>query len=38
MTSSSFVDLFPHEIVGFSEGNKYFFPGIAGPEIINLTH
>ena len=28
----------PHEIVGFSGGNKYFFPGIAGPEIINVMH
>jgi len=23
--------VFPHEVVGFSGGNKYFFPGIAGP-------
>ena len=30
--------VFPHEVVGFSGGNKYFFPGIAGPEVINLTH
>ena len=30
--------VFPHEVVGFSGGNKYFFPGIAGPDIINLTH
>jgi lactate racemase len=30
--------VFPHEVVGFSGGAKYFFPGIAGPEIINLTH
>lgn len=30
--------VFPHEVVGFSGGNKYFFPGIAGPEIINFTH
>ena len=30
--------VFPHEVVGFSGGNKYFFPGISGPEIINLTH
>jgi len=22
--------VFPHEVVGFSGGNKYFFPGIAG--------
>lgn len=29
---------FPHEVVGFSGGNKYFFPGIAGPEVINFTH
>lgn len=29
---------FPHEIVGFSGGNKYFFPGISGPEVINFTH
>jgi len=30
--------VFPHEVVGFSGGNKYFFPGIAGPEIIDCTH
>ena len=30
--------VFPHEVVGFSGGTKYFFPGIAGPEIINFTH
>jgi lactate racemase len=30
--------VFPHEVVGFSGGNKYFFPGIAGADIINLTH
>ncbi|MGH9524993.1 MAG: lactate racemase domain-containing protein, partial [Terriglobales bacterium] len=30
--------VFPHEVVGFSGGNKYFFPGIAGSAIINLTH
>ena len=30
--------VFPHEVVGFSGGNKYFFPGIGGPDIINLTH
>ncbi|MFH0965798.1 MAG: lactate racemase domain-containing protein [Planctomycetota bacterium] len=29
---------FPHEVVGFSGGNKYFFPGIAGPEVLNLFH
>ncbi len=30
--------VFPHEVVGYSGGNKYFFPGIAGPEVIHLTH
>jgi nickel-dependent lactate racemase len=30
--------VFPHEVVGFSGGSKYFFPGIGGPEIINFTH
>jgi nickel-dependent lactate racemase len=30
--------VFPHEVVGFSGGNKYFFPGIAGREVINFTH
>ena len=30
--------VFPHEVVGFSGGNKYFFPGIGGPEVINFSH
>jgi lactate racemase len=30
--------VFPHEVVGFSGGNKYFFPGISGPELIHLSH
>ncbi|MGF1988521.1 MAG: lactate racemase domain-containing protein [Nostoc sp. ZfuVER08] len=30
--------VFPHEVVGFSGGNKYFFPGISGQEVINLSH
>jgi nickel-dependent lactate racemase len=30
--------VFPHEVVGFSGGNKYFFPGISGPEFIDLSH
>ncbi|KAB8142974.1 DUF2088 domain-containing protein [Chloroflexia bacterium SDU3-3] len=30
--------VFPHEVVGFSGGAKYFFPGIAAGEIINTTH
>jgi nickel-dependent lactate racemase len=29
---------FPHEVVGFSGGNKYFFPGIAGPAVIHFSH
>ncbi len=29
---------FPHEVVGFSGGSKYLFPGIAGPQIINFFH
>ena len=30
--------VFPHEVVGFSGGNKYIFPGIAGAEIIDFFH
>ena len=30
--------VFPHEVVGFSGGNKYFFPGISGPQILNFFH
>jgi nickel-dependent lactate racemase len=30
--------VFPHEVVGFSGGNKYFFPGVSGPELIGLSH
>ena len=30
--------VFPHEVVGFSGGNKYFFPGVSGPELIDLSH
>jgi len=30
--------VFPHEVVGFSGGNKYFFPGIGGPSVINFSH
>jgi lactate racemase len=29
---------FPHEVVGFSGGAKYLFPGISGPDMINVTH
>jgi len=30
--------VFPHEVVGFSGGYKYFFPGISGPEFLNKFH
>jgi nickel-dependent lactate racemase len=30
--------VFPHEVVGFSGGNKYLFPGIAGQDIIDFFH
>jgi nickel-dependent lactate racemase len=30
--------VFPHEVVGFSGGVKYLFPGIAGSEIIDFSH
>lgn len=30
--------VFPHEVVGYSGGNKYFFPGVSGPEIIDVSH
>ena len=30
--------VFPHEVVGYSGGNKYFFPGISGPEVIDVSH
>jgi lactate racemase len=30
--------VFPHEVVGFSGGNKYLFPGVAGPGILNFFH
>ena len=30
--------VFPHEVAGFSGGNKYLFPGVSGPEMINFTH
>lgn len=30
--------VFPHEVVGFSGGHKYFFPGISGTEILDISH
>jgi nickel-dependent lactate racemase len=28
----------PHEVAGFAGGAKYFFPGVAGPELTHRTH
>jgi len=30
--------VFPHEVVGFSGGAKYFFPGICGQELLDFFH
>jgi len=30
--------VFPHEVVGFSGGDKYFFPGICGAALLNFFH
>jgi nickel-dependent lactate racemase len=30
--------VFPHEIVGFSGGPKYFFPGISGGDFLQKMH
>ena len=30
--------VFPHEVVGFSGGNKYLFPGIGGADVLNFFH
>lgn len=30
--------VFPHEVAGFSGGNKYLFPGVSTGEMINETH
>ena len=30
--------VFPHEVVGMSGGNKYFIPGVASQEFIDMTH
>ncbi|MGW8249232.1 MAG: lactate racemase domain-containing protein [Anaerolineales bacterium] len=30
--------VFPHEAAGFSGGNKYLFPGVSGPDVIDLIH
>ncbi|GGL04166.1 lactate racemase domain-containing protein [Mangrovihabitans endophyticus] len=30
--------VFPHEVVGFSGGTKYFVPGVAGQQIIDFSH
>jgi lactate racemase len=28
----------PHEVIGFSGGYKYLFPGLSGEEMIDVTH
>ena len=28
----------PHEVAGFSGGDKYLFPGVSGPEMIDASH
>jgi nickel-dependent lactate racemase len=28
----------PHEVAGFAGGAKYFFPGVAGPDLTHRTH
>lgn len=28
----------PHEVAGFAGAAKYFFPGVAGPELTHATH
>lgn len=30
--------VFPHEVVGFSGGAKYLFPGVSGKEMIDSSH
>jgi nickel-dependent lactate racemase len=30
--------VFPHEVAGVSGGNKYLFPGVAGPGILTFFH
>jgi len=30
--------VFPHEVVGFSGGNKYLYPGVSGRELIDVSH
>ena len=30
--------VFPHEVAGYSGGNKYLFPGISGGPFLHFTH
>lgn len=30
--------VFPHEVVGFSGGTKYLFPGVSGQQMIDTSH
>jgi nickel-dependent lactate racemase len=33
-----FGPVFPHEVAGFSGGNKYLFPGISGGDFLHFFH
>ena len=37
-TALIFGGTVPHEVAGFAGGAKYFFPGVAGPELTHATH
>lgn len=30
--------VYPHELIGFSGGFKYYFPGVSGPEFVHHSH
>ncbi|MFC1840197.1 lactate racemase domain-containing protein [Thermodesulfobacteriota bacterium] len=30
--------VFPHEVAGFSGGDKYLFPGVSGGDFLHFTH
>ena len=30
--------VFPHEVIGYSGGHKYFFPGVSGPRMVHVSH
>lgn len=37
-TAVVFSATVPHEVAGFAGGAKYFFPGVAGPDLTHATH